>query len=121
MKAPPKRPHAVKQEVKNKQSFSEHFKSLLLRFSAMEFSKIIFIFDASVALIVLVFSLAIMWKTENIDPLSTLITVVFGALAAGEGFYYNKAKAENKIKLMKENGIKPTEKTFIDDFFESEE
>ena len=116
-----KRPHIQPEMHAVKIKKESYLKRLFKKIAAMEFSKIIFIFDASVALIVLVFSLAIMWKTENIDPLSTLITVVFGALAAGEGFYYNKAKAENKIKLMKENGIKPTEKTFIDDFFESEE
>lgn len=116
MKAPQKRPHVVKRAAKE---FS--LKSFFEKFVSIEFSKKIFHFDATIALIVLVFSLAIMWKTENIESLPTLIMAVFGALAAGEAFYYNKAKKENEIKLMKENGIKPTEKTFIDDFFESEE
>lgn len=103
MKAPQKRPHVVKREDKR---FS--LKSFFGKFVSVEFSKKIFIFDALISLIVLVFSFVIMWKTENIDPLSTLITAVFGALAAGEAFYYNKAKKENEIKLMRENNIEVT-------------
>lgn len=118
MKAPQKRPHVVKREVKE---FS--LKSFLEKFVSVEFSKKIFIFDALVALIVLIFSFTIMWKTENIDPLSTLITAVFGALAAGEAFYYNKAKKENEIKLMRENNIEVTKediKTDDQSFFTEE-
>ena len=32
--------------------------------------------------------------------------------ATGTGFYYAKAKAENRIKLMKSNKVTPTENTF---------
>ena len=35
-------------------------------------------------------------------------------MATATGFYYSKAKAENKIKLMKSNGIKPKEEHFGD-------
>lgn len=118
MKAPQKRPHVVKREDKR---FS--LKSFFKKFVSVEFSKKIFIFDALIALIVLVFSFVIMWKTENIDPLSTLITVVFGALAAGEAFYYNKAKKENEIKLMRGNNIEVTKediKTDDQSFFTEE-
>jgi hypothetical protein len=45
------------------------------------------------------------YVTENIEPLITLIGVLGGAVGVGEAFYYNKAKTENKIKLMKENKI----------------
>lgn len=103
MKAPQKRPHVVKRAAKE---FS--LKSFFEKFVSIEFSKKIFHFDATIALIVLVFSLAIMWKTENIESLPTLIMAVFGALAAGEAFYYNKAKKENEIKLMRENNIEVT-------------
>ncbi len=44
----------------------------------------------------------------DLSPLSYLIPAAFGELATATGFYYNKAKAENKIKLMKSNGIEPT-------------
>ncbi len=51
-----------------------------------------------------------MWKTNDLSALPTLITVVFGALAVGEGFYYNKAKKENEIKLSKKYNIEMEEK-----------
>ena len=41
-----------------------------------------------------------------------LIPATAADVATGLGFYYNKAKAENKIKLMKANKMKPTEETF---------
>lgn len=70
----------------------------------IEFSKLIVAFWSAVALWVTAFTLKVVRETQNLDPLNTLITVVFGALATALGFYYSKAKVENRIKLRKKYG-----------------
>lgn len=77
-----------------------------------EYSKKILSFGWAVLIVVIGFSFYMIYKTENLDPLSTIITTIGGAVAVGEGFYYNKAKAENKIKLMKENKVEITGEHF---------
>jgi len=70
----------------------------------MEFSKLLLILGLLLALVVMVFSMALMWITHDTSPLSYLIPSVFGLVATGFGFYYNKAKLENSIKLRKQYG-----------------
>jgi FtsH-binding integral membrane protein len=70
-----------------------------------EYSKKILTFGWIVFLGVIIFTLFMVYVTENVEPLITLIGVLGGAVGVGEAFYYNKAKTENKIKLMKENKI----------------
>lgn len=77
-----------------------------------EYSKKILSFGWAVFLVVIGFSFFMIYKTGNLDPLTAIITTIGGAVAVGEGFYYNKAKAENKIKLMKDNNIKITGEHF---------
>ena len=72
-----------------------------------EFSKIIFVCVSLFTLAVTVFSCCVIWITQDTSALSYLIPAVFAEMASATGFYYTKAKAENKIKLMKANGIKP--------------
>lgn len=43
-----------------------------------------------------------------------LIPAVFAEMASATGFYYTKAKAENKIKLMNANGVQPEADNFND-------
>lgn len=50
---------------------------------------------------VLQLSIIMVWKTENLEPLAYLIPAIFAELATATGFYYSKAKAENRIKLRK--------------------
>ena len=45
--------------------------------------------------------MAVVWKTSDTAPLAYLIPSVFGELATATGFYFSKAKAENRIKLRK--------------------
>ena len=59
-----------------------------------EFSKLILY-------VVGAFTLIMVWKTENLEPLAYLIPAIFAELATATGFYYSKAKAENRIKLRK--------------------
>lgn len=70
----------------------------------LEFSKIIIFIVSTMTIAVMVFTFYMVYKTENLDPLNTLITVVFGAFATATGFYYSKAKKENEIKLRKKYG-----------------
>lgn len=51
--------------------------------------------------VVAAFTMAVVWKTGDTSPLAYLIPSVFGELATATGFYYSKAKAENRIKLRK--------------------
>ena len=78
----------------------------------MEFSKKILIAEGIINLVVIFFTLYMVYKTENLEPLFYLIPAVAGAAAVGSAFYYNKAKLENRIKLMKQNKVEMTEETF---------
>ena len=69
-----------------------------------EFSKIIMVVLGTVTIVVTVFTLAFVWKTGDASPLAYLIPAVFAELATATGFYYSKAKAENRIKLRKQYG-----------------
>lgn len=77
-----------------------------------EFSKLILVMVSVVNLAVIVFSCVMMWRTCDLSPLAYLLPAVAAETATGTGFYYSKAKAENKIKLMKSCGVEPTEDTF---------
>jgi hypothetical protein len=61
---------------------------------------------------VIVFALIMMWRTNDLSPFAYLIPSVAAEVATGTGFYYSKAKAENKIKLMRANKIEPSENSF---------
>ena len=66
-----------------------------------EFSKLILYVVGAVTVVVTAFTLIMVWKTENLEPLAYLIPAIFAELATATGFYYSKAKAENRIKLRK--------------------
>lgn len=78
----------------------------------LEFSKKILIIAAITNIVVIVFALIMMWRTNDLSPLAYLIPSVAAEVATGTGFYYSKAKAENKIKLMRANKIEPSENSF---------
>ena len=67
----------------------------------IEFSKKIFIGVSVAAILVTIFTGIMIWKTNDLSPLMYLIPAVFTELATATGFYYSKAKAENKIKIQK--------------------
>lgn len=69
-----------------------------------EFSKLIMIAVGAVTFVVTAFTLVMVWRTENLEPLAYLIPAVFAELATATGFYYSKAKTENRIKLRKQYG-----------------
>lgn len=70
----------------------------------IEFSKLIMLTVGAVTIVVVAFTLFMMWKTQDLSPLAYLIPAVFTELSVGTGFYYSKAKAENRIKLRQKYG-----------------
>lgn len=82
----------------------------------IEFSKVIFVGVSILTVYVVALSTFMMILTHDLTPLAYLIPSVFAETAAATGFYYNKAKAENKIKLMKENNIEITTSHFKEDY-----
>lgn len=70
----------------------------------LEFSKVIFIGISAITLSVTVYTMVVVWKYGDLSPLAYLIPAVFAELATATGFYYSKAKAENRIKLRKRYG-----------------
>jgi hypothetical protein len=82
----------------------------------MEFSKKIFYMVTIFTVVVIIYSMALMWKTGDSSALSYLIPSVFGEMSVATGFYFSKAKKENEIKLLKKYG-----KETIDQVNEMEE
>ena len=82
----------------------------------MEFSKKILIVAAIINILVIGFSCVMIVITRDMSPLCYLIPSVAGEVATGTGFYYAKAKAENKIKLMRKCGVEMTEDSFRDQY-----
>lgn len=70
-----------------------------------EFSKKIFNIVITIFIIVIAYSMALMWKTESTDGLMYLIPSVSGLTATCVGFYFWKAKMENMIKLSNDNKL----------------
>lgn len=69
-----------------------------------EFSKLILLVVGGFTIAVTIFTLRIVATTGDTSPLGYLIPAVFAELATATGFYYSKAKAENRIKLRKRYG-----------------
>lgn len=72
-----------------------------MRVKKREFSKVILFVVGAVTVGVTAFTSFMVWKTGDLSPLAYLIPAVFAELATATGFYYSKAKAENRIKLRK--------------------
>lgn len=82
----------------------------------MEFSKKILIVAGIINGIVIAFTMVMIWRTLDLTPLTYLIPSVAAEVATGTGFYYSKAKVENRIKLMKQNKVKPNDTHFSDNY-----
>lgn len=80
----------------------------------VEFSKLIFVGVSVVTVAIVLFSCRMIWITMDTSALGYLIPAVFTEMAAATGFYYSKAKAENKIKLMATAGVQPEASNFND-------
>ena len=78
----------------------------------VEFSKLVFMGVSIVTIAITVFSCRMIWLTMDTSALAYLIPAVFAEMASATGFYYTKAKAENKIKLMALSGVQPEPSNF---------
>lgn len=67
----------------------------------IEFSKLIFWLVFLLTLGVTIFGCALMWRTNDTSALAYIIPAVFTEFATATGFYYWKARTENKLKIMK--------------------
>lgn len=70
-----------------------------------EFSKIIFFGISVSVLLVVAFTCYMIYITQDLSPLMYLIPCMFTEMAAATGFYFNKAKMENELKIKKSFGI----------------
>ena len=75
-----------------------------MQYRKIEFSKIIMFMVSAVTFGVTAFTLYIVNETGDTSPLGYLIPAVFAEMATATGFYYSKAKVENRIKLRKKYG-----------------
>ena len=72
-----------------------------------EYSKLIIIFETILIAILTIGILSLVWYSISLEfdgafpYLTTMVSVAWAAYGTSTGFYYNKAKTENKIKLMK--------------------
>lgn len=91
-----------------------HLKAAAAERKKVEFSKLIFLGMSIVTIAITVFSCRVIWLTMDTSALAYLIPAVFAEMASATGFYYSKAKAENKIKLMAASGVQPEPSNFND-------
>ena len=70
-----------------------------------EFSKKIFNIIITLFIVVVIYSMALMWKTNMTDGLMYLIPSVTGLTTTCVGFYFWKAKMENMVKLSQNNNM----------------
>lgn len=69
----------------------------------LEFSKLVVILIMIIAVSSLIVSNILMFVTQDASALAYQIPSAFGLLATTAAFYYNKSKAENKLKILKGN------------------
>ena len=81
-----------------------------------EFSNKILIVAGIINAVVIVFTMVMIWRTLDLSPLAYLIPSVAAEVATGTGFYYSKAKVENRIKLMRQNKVTPNETHFSENY-----
>lgn len=81
-----------------------------------EFSKKILIVAGIINTVVIGFTMVMIWRTLDLTPLAYLIPSVAAEVATGTGFYYSKAKVENRIKLMKQNKVTPNDTHFSETY-----
>lgn len=81
-----------------------------------EFSKKILIVAGIINAVVIVFTMVMIWRTFDLSPLAYLIPSVAAEVATGTGFYYSKAKVENRIKLMRQNKVTPNDTHFSENY-----
>lgn len=81
-----------------------------------EFSKLIMFVFGVIEVGVVLFTCYMVHLTCDLTPLAYLIpsTAIVGA--TGVKHYYEKSKVENRIKLMRSNGVQPTAEAFNENY-----
>lgn len=77
----------------------------------MEFSKKILIFVGAINVVVIAFSIALMWRTMDTTPLAYLIPSIAAEVSISTNAYYSKARRENILKIMQSNNVPVNENT----------
>ena len=77
----------------------------------LEFSKKIFYIIICIFVAVIIYAMALMWKTGTTDGLAYLIPSVGTLAAAGVSFYFWKAKSENLLKISKQMELDKIQET----------
>ena len=83
-----------------------------------EFSKLILLVVGVFAVVITIFTMVVVLLTKDASALAYLIPAIFAELATATGFYYSKAKSENRIKLTKLYGKDLVEQSENIDFKE---
>ena len=102
----------LKEENRRLRKQIRHLKAAAAAKKKAEFSKLVFLGVSIVTIAITVFSCRMIWLTMDTSALAYLIPAVFAEMASATGFYYTKAKAENKIKLMAASGVQPEPSSF---------
>ena len=108
----PERIRQLYEENRRLRKQIRHLKAAAAERKKVEFSKLIFLGVSIVTIAITVFSCRVIWLTMDTSALAYLIPAVFAEMASATGFYYTKAKAENKIKLMALSGVQPEAHNF---------
>ena len=87
----------------------------------IEFSKKILYAVALFTFVITVFTCYMIYLTQDLSPLSYLITAIFAECATATGFYFKKAEKENQIKLQKKYNIHINEYDFENEIMDKEE
>lgn len=106
------------EELQKLREENEHLRKQIEQLTAgadkIEYSKLIFDRVSALTLAITIFTCVMVWRTKDTSALAYLIPAAFAEMAAATGFYYTKAKVENKIKLMAQYGVKPEASNFND-------
>ena len=102
----------LKEENRRLRKQIRHLKAAAAAKKKAEFSKLVFLGVSIVTIAITVFSCRMIWLTMDTSALAYLIPAVFAEMASATGFYYTKAKAENKIKIMAASGVQPEPSNF---------
>lgn len=84
---------------KEYKEFKQQQKKSLPPKPKMEFSKKILFAMFAVTIVIVACAIAMSYVTQTTDVYAYLIPAIFAELTIGTGFYYNKAKAENLLKI----------------------
>lgn len=73
--------------------------SSLTKRQKMETSKKLLLFTVTMVIIITIVTVIAVFVLRDVTPLEYIITGIFALASTATGFYYNKAKRENIIKL----------------------